>query len=496
MANITSFTIDKKDLIATASVRNFTVRGDVGAEFQLQVFATPASSSVAHKFYNFKTNTFGGCTSENKLTVKMKTNSFSGSVFFPANASGDTYSFLLLPAVDKGTNVDFGTGLKNQFETKITQIVNSTLTFTPITTATSSYESMPASVTSTGSRSSTNIVKKQIDWDIKNKDNDANGFGLRLIRQPIDTDWYIEFGDTVNNRLDNAIEQKASTINGAVSSSASITIDADYRDVGGGAVNVGDFVFCSGVTAGTTIEAINVGSDVNDLTLSATASIDDGAAIEFIKATNKVILDDITDIEAGMYVSSISGTNSYLNGTPTVTAIDTVTKTLTLSTIQAFVDGHTLKFQARGSDAIKKVTGAVVDFSNWNVDFESAVTEQLTKTVRSDVDDSTTVTLNGTRGIAGSDFVTVKGLNIINSASSDNKIQTNRTDGSTATASNAAGEIILEVAQTIKAGTKIYFEGCTLTITLKNTVEISKYPSANREIYLNLDNFITPGVGT
>ena len=52
MANITSFTIDKKDLIAGASTRSFTVLGDVGAEFELQVFATPASSSVA-QFQNW-----------------------------------------------------------------------------------------------------------------------------------------------------------------------------------------------------------------------------------------------------------------------------------------------------------------------------------------------------------------------------------------------------------------------------------------------------------
>ena len=59
----------------------------------------------------------------------------------------------------------------------------------------------------------------------------------------------------------------ASTIDGVVSSSASINIDADYRDVGGGAVNEGNFVFCSCVTVGSTIEAINVNSDVNELAL-------------------------------------------------------------------------------------------------------------------------------------------------------------------------------------------------------------------------------------
>ena len=497
MANITSFTIDNKDLIAAASVRSFTITGDIGAEFTLQVFATPVDVNTAHKFYNFKTRVFGGCVSENKLTVKMKSNSFSGSIAFPANSNGDTYSFLLLPAVDKGTNINFGNGLQNQFESKITQIANSTMTFTPITTATSSYESMPTSVTSVASRSSTNTIEKEINWDVENKDNDANGFGLRLIRQPIDTDWYIEITDTVNNRLDNTIEKTFSTVNGAVDNAVGVTLNQDYREAGGGEILVDDYVFLTSddgtVTLGTKVAALDVDGDAKDITLSAAATISNDDSLEFITASKEIIVDSLTDIVTGMVISAVSGTNSYLIGTPIITAINTETNTLTLSTTQAFVDNITLKFQARGSSTISKITGAVVDFSNWNANITSATTEQLTKTVRTTAT-GTTVQLNGTRGIAGGDVVTVRGLNIVNT--SENKIQTNRTDGSTATASGTAGEIILEVTQVVKSGTKIYFDGCTLKITLKNTIKIAKHPSSDRTIYLNLDNFITPGAGT
>ena len=423
MPNITSFTIDNKDLIAAASVRSFTITGDIGAEFTLQVFATPASSSVAHKFYNFKTRVFGGCISENKLKIKMKSNNFSGSIVFPANSNGDTYSFLLLPAVDKGTIINFGNGLQNQFETKITQVTNSIVTFTPITTATSSYESMPTSVTSTTSPISTNVIKKQIDWDIENKNNDANGFGLRLIRQPIDTDWYF-------------------------------TPTATY-----------------------TVKKAVAPSDVN---------------LGF-----KIIVDDLTDLCTGMHITASSGDD--LTGIPIITAIDRNTKIsenggqLTVSLAQTLANGVTLTFQARGSSTISKATGAVVDFSNWNANITSATTEQLTKTVRTTAT-GTTVELVGTRGISGGDFVTVRGLNIVNAAT--NLILTNRTSGGDAEASSGSGEIILDVAQTVKAGTKIYFDGCTLKVTLKNSIKIAKHPSSNKIIYLNLDNFITPGVNT
>lgn len=493
MANITSFTIDNKDLTAAASIRSFTIKGDVGAEFTLQVFATPVDANTAHKFYNFKTNTFGGCISENQLTVKMKSNTFVGSLEFPANASGDTYSFLLLPATHKGTNINFGNGLKNQFETKITQIANSTLTFTPVTTATSSYETMPSNVTSTGSQSLFADVQKQIDWTVENKDNDANGFGLILTRQPIDTDWYFTSTGTTNTLLDGVVEVTQNTVNGAVSSSTAVTLDHNYEVVGPFGIRERDFVYGSGVTNGTTVAAVNVGGDAKDITLSAAMSISDGVTLTFVSPEKEIVLDDVTGLVAGMYVTAASGTNAYLSAATIITDVNTTTKTITLLDAQAFADGITLTFQARGSNMIEKTTGAVVDFSNWNANFESATTEQLTKTVRTTAS-GTTVQLNGTRGIAGSDVVTIRGLNVVNT--SDNKIQTNRTDGSTATASEAAGEIILEVSQVVKSGTKIYFDGCTLKVKIKNSLKITKYPDSDKIIYLNLDNFITPGVGT
>ena len=424
MANITSFTIDNKDLIAAASVRSFTITGDIGAEFTLQVFATPVDVNTAHKFYNFKTRVFGGCVSENKLTVKMKSNSFSGSIAFPANSNGDTYSFLLLPAVDKGTNINFGNGLQNQFESKITQVANSLVTFTPITTATSNYKSMPTSVTSTTSPISTNVITKEINWDVENIDDGAGGFGLRLIRQPIDTDWY----------------------------------------------------FTPTTTTYTVEEAV------------ATSDVNEGF---------KIIVDDLTDLCTGMHITAVS--SGSLSGTPIITAIDRNTKIsenggqLTVSLAQTLANGVELTFQARGSSTISKATGAVVDFSNWNANITSATTGQLTKIVRTTAT-GTTVELDGTRGISGGDFVTIRGLNIVNADT--NLILTNRTSGGDAESSSSSGEIIVDVAQTVKAGTKIYFDGCTLKVTLKNVLKIGKHPSSNRIIYLNLDNFITPGVNT
>ena len=411
MKKITNFTINRSDLTATvSSTRSFTVTGEKDAEFILQVF--DGSSPV--KFYDFISRSFAtGFISTNNLKVKMNSGSFNGNIKFPVNASGDTYTILLLTPPDKDTELSFSSG-KNSYSTTITQVTNAILTFTPSTaTATAAnYQTFPTT-TSTGSSAVTGNVTKAIGWDVENTDSDAKGFGLRLIRQPVETDWY--FTPTLTY-----------TIVGAVSG-------------------------------------------------------------------NEVVVDDLTDLCTGMHVTAVAG-GSSLSGTPTITDIDIDAKILTISSAQTFANGHTLTFEARGSGVIRSAIGAAIDFINWTSSTITATEEILTKTVRGVVSDSTTVTLNGTRGISGGDFVRILGVNVNNT--STNLIQTNRTDGSTATASNAAGEIIVDVAQTFVGGEVLTFVGCTKKVTISNDVIVKSHPLAARIIYLNLDNFITVGVQT
>ena len=56
------------------------------------------------------------------------------------------------------------------------------------------------------------------------------------------------------------------------------------------------------------------------------------------------------------------------------------------------------------------------------------------------------------------------------------------------------GLVVVQVAQVAAQGTLLYFEGSAKTVTIANNIVINKQPSSNRTIYLNLDNFITPGV--
>ena len=105
MKKINNFTINESDLATTASSRQYTVNGEKDAEFILQIF------NSSQQFYDFATKSFSATfTSTSNLKVKMKSTSFNSNINFPANASGDTYTILLLASPDKDTELDFASG--------------------------------------------------------------------------------------------------------------------------------------------------------------------------------------------------------------------------------------------------------------------------------------------------------------------------------------------------------------------------------------------------
>jgi hypothetical protein len=398
MKTITNLTIDSFDMPPTLTQRTLLIAGEVDAEFSLQIF------NSSNQFYNFNTKTFAaGSKSFNTLNVKMKSNEFRSNIIFPANGSGTTYTILLIAKKNKNTELNFGYG-KYSFSTNIIQNANAQLTFTVGTANSSTYTTFSQDITSSGPPNTSADVAKNLEWTLSNTEDNTNGFGLRLIRQPVETDWYYETTETVD---------------GAVSSGTEVKVD------------------------------------------------------------------DLTDLATGMHITGVS--SGSLSGTPTITAINTVTKTLTISSAQTFADGITLTFQARGSSIIKKSINADIDFSSFNSNVISSVAAELSKTVRTTATGNTTIPLNGTFGISGGGHVTVSGRGIVNTSA--NTVQTVDPD-------EVAGSVVVQVNQSVKQGTKVYFTGSTQSIKIKNPIIIRSYPLSNKIIKLNLDNFITPGTET
>ena len=180
-----------------------------------------------------------------------------------------------------------------------------------------------------------------------------------------------------------------------------------------------------------------------------------------------------------MVITGVSG--GSLSGEPSIIAINTSTKTLTISAAQTFADGITLTFKAIGSAKIKKAIGLTVEF----IEYPIVTPETLKKTVRAG-SSGTTINLNGTYGVTGGSHTSISGLNIDNTT--DNQVIS-------VSASSTAGSIVVGTSQSdLVTNTELTFPDVYQTINIFGTINVTRFPTANRTIYLDIDKFITPGV--
>ena len=197
----------------------------------------------------------------------------------------------------------------------------------------------------------------------------------------------------------------------------------------------------------------------------------------------KVVVDDLTDIGVGTIISGVSG--GSLSGTPSIIAIDTVNKLLTLNVAQTFADGITLTFKAIGTTAIKNATGMLIKFALGTI----VSAENITKTVRNDAT-GTTIDLNGTYGLTGGGHASMLGYNVDQAASEPVTV-------SSVSASEAAGSIVVSVSQVaIPQSTILEFIDVYQTINFLGTITIEQLPTTNKTIYLDVDNIITVGTAS
>ena len=200
-----------------------------------------------------------------------------------------------------------------------------------------------------------------------------------------------------------------------------------------------------------------------------------------ITSGTEVVIDDLTDIGVGMIISGVSG--GSLSGTPSIVSIDTVNKILTISTAQTFADGITLTFKAFGSAAIKNAIGMNIEFEQ----YPQVTPETLTKTVRTDTADSTTINLLGTYGITGGGHASILGFGVDQASDGPTTV-------TSVSASSSAGSIVVSTTQgVIPAGTVLTFKDVYETINFKGIINITQFPTTNITIYLNIDELITIG---
>lgn len=258
MNNITNFEIEEEDLGAAAEVRQYSVFGDIGSKFILQVVKT-----LDQSFYNFSTRSFqSSFTPECNFKRTMVSTQFDGSILFPSSGTTDYKIILLTPTPE--TQITINNQTRDVYGTILSQLNDVTVTFAVTTANTSNYSSNPAApnITSVGIPSSTESEPVSLSFSVTNADNDTHGFGLQRYKNP---------------ELDMFYVETTGTIDGAVTASNVIKMDS----VTGLSTGLTLFSVDSGSLTGSPIITA-IDQNANTITVSVVqASLNDNATITF-----------------------------------------------------------------------------------------------------------------------------------------------------------------------------------------------------------------------
>jgi hypothetical protein len=415
MPQIKQFNIDQSKMPKSKTKRQYNITGDVNSKYILQVVNSD------NKFYNFKSKTFTNVfTPESFLKKTMSSTSETDFILFPSVSGNITYDIILIASPENNTffsNSVTGGG-DHVISKRIEQQGNVTLTLHLDTASTANYgdpttpanlEDPPAAdITAEAPPSHSGKVILDTSYVVYNRKTSGEGYGLRLTRQPLDTDWYYQETEVI------------------------ITNPA------------GDGV-----------------------------------------SNNVVIVSDLTGLITGMELVYHKGTTAP-SSTTTITNINTATRTITFSSSSAFEHGETMTFRAYGSSAISEAIGGSIVFGPGK-----AAMLSLTKTVKSGAT-SANITITDTYGISGGGHVTVTGVGINNATTNNINTVTEDVDGG----GSPDGVIAMDNSSTVTTGTLLTFTGSATQIKIAFGASITTFPSVNKTIYLNLDNFITPGAAS
>ena len=214
--------------------------------------------------------------------------------------------------------------------------------------------------------------------------------------------------------------------------------------------------------------------------------------------SDQLVVDDLTGLVVGMELTYITGTTAPGSAT-TITAINTTTKTLTLSRNQAITDGHTMTFRAYGPNLIKDATEIGVALTNPTVKLGQTTTgidDEITSTVSEGAD----ILVNGTTGISAGATIRMRGVKKDSETGActvltvDSSSNGGGVTGGSFVLTN--GEMEASTARPIRTKTKIYIDGSSNKVYLSGTLSVSKYPAANQTIYVDTSKILTAGTAS
>jgi hypothetical protein len=199
----------------------------------------------------------------------------------------------------------------------------------------------------------------------------------------------------------------------------------------------------------------------SDFTTTTTQTVNGSTS-----SSTSLVLDSVE----GLYVDMLTSLSSR-----TITAIDTDTKTLTLSGTASASDGATVTFTGYGSLGTASIAG-----TNFNVGDFTVTLDDVTTKVNGATSSSTSVVVDSSDGIKAASTTTVKGIGI------DCSTEAPHVD-------NVAGTTLtLSAAQTLEDDVDLTFTGSSRSATITAVLTITEVGTkqASTTTTLQLDNIL------
>ena len=318
---INDIVIDFNDIKAAGENKKFTVLGDAGAVFSLEI----TNEDDPKKYYNFKTNLFQ--TAKTKLSnISISGSSYSGDIAFPAVTDADQYDILLFAESNYNTkhrklrkvrlaDGSFDANSSSGSNSLVVQkVIYQTLDvdFT-IGTASRNSEisgsglSSPVQTITTSRGKSVSLTPFSITVSV-------TAGALSIDRQPIETDLTMVAGRNISlqpiNILGENISQsiKTGTINGVRTGAGghdTVTID----EVAATVAAVGDRITGSDFLDERNVTVLTVSASTGKtFTTSVAITIADGETITFTNQKNyRWGIDNMHGLDVGMEIKATTG---------------------------------------------------------------------------------------------------------------------------------------------------------------------------------------------
>jgi hypothetical protein len=525
---IRNLDLNLSDLPYASEVRQFTISGDNGAQFILEI----KSGST---FYNFTTNTFQAAAS--RLEKTIASGSYKGSITFPTVVADGQYDIYLYAV--PGTihvpyhEVRFGdssldiNSSKGSTSLMMQKVIYQYATIDLTISGYSPNGTITGVNTNAVISTSRGKSKAKTPFSYVFTANSGSGYAVRVLKQPSSSD-VLAFIEPVVGAApvtlpgENIYPATAATalVNGAITGpfSASPPTMNIVLDTNVGTIEVGDRVTTTTSPHGLndSIFTVTATNGTTTATLSPQLALADNLPLSFNSQMNYswpvtnfadkikagMIVVTSTNVTAGTVVGDYEDTITIFEDTEEeqvivknkIQAVDTKAQKPTivkgLVTVQPgditfnkqqvlALAGNTLKVGGYGESEILRVFGWDIRFTDLKVTLTAPTTTTTLATTTS------TITVANTEGVING-VSRVKGIGI-NPALQNPLI----TGGGGTSITTGLGEWEANAAQTLENGITLTIENTGRIATITGNIEIIKAGTASQTLRFDLEKFLS-----